>query len=912
MLEPSASRFWQAATLSGLIAPEHLKACWDSVPPEKREPEAIDRRVARQTVQAGLLTLWQAQQLMTGRSTGFKIDRYILLDLIGQGGMGRVYLGRDTKLNRKVALKILSPERMNNARARERFHREAIVGAQLQHEHLVRIYDEGEANGKCYLVMEYIEGKNIGQMIAESGTIPFPVAARLCLQVALGLEHAQRKGLIHRDVNPYHILVTRDGQAKLTDLGLALDLAESDRVTRDGATVGTFDYVSPEQARHSRDVDTRSDIYSLGCSIYHMITGKVPYPCASLPEKLLGHQASEVEPIGSIVPNVPLGLIVVIERMMKKSRDDRYSTPFEVAQALGPFADDSTELAEETIILGGAVSNQGARSTEKTVTNFPVQALPPVPAEIPKTIANPEESSPAKSARDDFDSLGLQVDLGPQPSLTSALSSAKSKGKPKSKEKANPKPKPAEKVDDLSTPNPETEPYSDSGSDSQVKAKVKPKPPRKMVKLPKALRQLVPPLAAGLIIALLAGAFLAYQTWREKAATARREQEKQAEQAATPIIKPDAPPDPSLLPSGPGIAVVASDGTASMEPDLASAVRSAIGSKGYVVLTNKEPLDVPSGTLGNIGGGTLAIRAAKGTRPVLKVEIKERKPFLSTRGDTPLRLEGITIEARYAAPDAKPEPNPVIEVGSHLTLTRCAFRLASKEIPANSRAVVTQGGVVTVKGTSFENFGRAIDMVFYAGTTATFTQSLFVRTIRPKSPEPATPSAVWVRVATGGTAKLQRRLQFDHCTVIDRSFLALRDLAPRSPTKILVNNCAIRADALMTWAAVAVPSTQPMEWSGKQNRYEIRGENWIILAPKDAAETPMAGGPTNLETWNKLVENHEEDSTNTAIKFAGDVENLSEHPEPSTFDVVEEKPDDPQVGADPSEVGPLPAEAPKP
>src|SRR5262249_17233767 len=225
-----------------------LKACWDAIPPEKRvgDQVQIDRRIARQAVHAGLLTLWQAQQLLAGRSTGFKINRYTLIDLIGQGGMGRVYLAKDTRLNRRVALKILSPERVNNPRAIARFQREARVGAQLQHENLVRIYDEGEANGKCYLVMEFIEGKNIGTMIADNGPLPPGLAAKLVRQVALGLEHAQLKGLIHRDVNPYNILVTTEGVAKLTDLGLAIDLAEQQPVTRDGATVGTFDYVSPE------------------------------------------------------------------------------------------------------------------------------------------------------------------------------------------------------------------------------------------------------------------------------------------------------------------------------------------------------------------------------------------------------------------------------------------------------------------------------------------------------------------------------------------------------------------------------------------------------------------------------------------------------------------------------------------
>src|SRR4051795_10790652 len=312
MVDPKASRFWQVALQSGLIDAEALTACFEAIAPEKRVAEQLDRRLARQAVQQGRLTLWQAQQLLSGRATGFKIDRYVLLEMIGQGGMGRVYLARDTRLNRRVALKILSPERMNNPRAIARFQREARVGAQLQHENLVRIYDEGEANGKCYLVMEYIEGKNIGQMIAEGGPIPPVIAARLARQVALGLEHAQRKGLIHRDVNPYNILVTRDGTAKLTDLGLAIDLGENERVTRDGATVGTFDYISPEQARHSHGVDTRSDIYSLGCTLYHMLAGRVPFPSPSLPEKLFSHQASPPEPVTKVVPGIPEGLGAVV------------------------------------------------------------------------------------------------------------------------------------------------------------------------------------------------------------------------------------------------------------------------------------------------------------------------------------------------------------------------------------------------------------------------------------------------------------------------------------------------------------------------------------------------------------------------------------------------------------------------
>ena len=279
------------------------------------------------------MTLWQAQQLLAGRTSGYKVDRYVLLDLLGQGGMGRVYLARDTRLNRRVALKILSPERISNPRAIARFQREARVGAQLQHENLVRMYDFGESNSRHYLVMEYIEGKTIGSLISDQGPMPPATAAALVRQVALGLEHAHRKGLIHRDVNPYNILVTHDGTAKLADLGLAIDLANEDRVTRDGSTVGTFDYVAPEQARNSQSADIRSDIYSLGCTLYHMIAGHVPFPGASLPEKLYSHQTIEPTPLSELAPGLSPALAEVVRRMMRKLPDERYATPLQVAQA---------------------------------------------------------------------------------------------------------------------------------------------------------------------------------------------------------------------------------------------------------------------------------------------------------------------------------------------------------------------------------------------------------------------------------------------------------------------------------------------------------------------------------------------------------------------------------------------------
>ena len=380
MLDPQASRFWQAALQSDLMNAQTLSACWNAIPPEKRDaPEHLDRRLARQAVHAKALTLWQAQQLLAGRTSGFKVDRYVLMDLIGQGGMGRVYLAVDSRLNRRVALKILSPERINNPRAIARFQREARVGAQLQHENLVRIYDFGESSGRYFLVMEHIEGKTIGTLIAEGGPMPPATAVRLVRQVALGLEHAHRKGLIHRDVNPYNILVTHDGTAKLADMGLAIDLAEEDRVTREGATVGTFDYVAPEQARHSHSADIRSDIYSLGCTLYHMISGQVPFPTPSLPEKLFAHQAMEPTPLDKLMPGLSKGLAEVVARMMRKSADDRYATPHLVAQALDLF-ESASNCVEPGKEISGPIRQPVAEPTPQSprfvdeVSQFAAQA----------------------------------------------------------------------------------------------------------------------------------------------------------------------------------------------------------------------------------------------------------------------------------------------------------------------------------------------------------------------------------------------------------------------------------------------------------------------------------------------------------------------------------------------------------
>jgi serine/threonine protein kinase len=422
MLDPRESQFWQTAVKSGLITAAKLEECWRAIPVEKRTADAIDRRLARQCVNSGLITIWQAQQILTGRPHGLRIDRYILQDLIGQGGMGRVFLAKDTRLSRLVALKILSKERMANERAVRRFRREGKVGAQLQHENLVRVYDEGEVGGMPYLVLEYISGRTVLQMINEQGRLPWSMAAELARQVALGLEHLHQKGLLHRDVNPANIMVDRDGTAKLTDLGLAIDLGDEDedRVTRDGATVGTFDYISPEQARNPREIDVRSDIYSLGCSLYHMIAGRVPFPAPSLPEKLLAHQTHPPDPLPSLVPGVPEELDAVVRKMMSKSPGDRYPRPGAVVRALAPYSTRSRPFEDAQTPAAGSLRWNDSAPAPKVAVAAPPGSdaeLPAVRASQPQAPALPSPSG----------SLDFQLDYGPQPSISESLSNARSR-----------------------------------------------------------------------------------------------------------------------------------------------------------------------------------------------------------------------------------------------------------------------------------------------------------------------------------------------------------------------------------------------------------------------------------------------------------------------------------------------------
>jgi serine/threonine protein kinase len=271
------------------------------------------------------------------RFPGFEI-----LELIGKGGMGHIYKARQLHLDRVVALKVIRPELLDNDEIVSRFKREAKSAARLAHPNVVGIYDAGESVGRHFLVMEYIEGDNLATLVLALGALP---AGRVCewgRQAALGLAHIHERNLVHRDIKPENLLVNNDRTlVKILDLGLArLDcsLQRLTRLTQLGVLLGTPAYLSPEQALNPSHVDGRSDIYSLGCTLYHLLTGRLPFGGDGDLAVTARHLGTDPLRVDAVRRDLPRGLAEVIHRMIAKLPASRYQTAAEVAAALAPFA----------------------------------------------------------------------------------------------------------------------------------------------------------------------------------------------------------------------------------------------------------------------------------------------------------------------------------------------------------------------------------------------------------------------------------------------------------------------------------------------------------------------------------------------------------------------------------------------
>jgi len=359
---------------------------------------------AEYLVRSKQLTVWQAEKVLQGKHKGFFLGRYRLLSLLGKGGMSSVYLAEHMVMKRHCALKVLPAKRVNDASYLGRFHREAQAVAALDHPNIVRAYDVDMTTDAGieihFLSMEFVKGKNLLEIVQERGPVPIADGAEMVRQSALGLHHAHVAGLVHRDVKPGNLLYTPTGVIKVLDLGLARFFDDGDHsltVQHDEKVLGTADYISPEQAIDSHKVDARTDIYSLGCTLYFLLSGHPPFNTGSLAQRLVAHQMKPAPPITNDRLDVPAALQAIMEKMMAKKKDQRYQTAQEVADAIAKWQTDSLISSAPEVVA--AVPGEAIAKPVSAVASPPAVQAKPVATSItrPAPASSPQEKKPGGS-----------------------------------------------------------------------------------------------------------------------------------------------------------------------------------------------------------------------------------------------------------------------------------------------------------------------------------------------------------------------------------------------------------------------------------------------------------------------------------------------------------------------------------
>jgi len=334
---------------------------------QTRFPDA--RALARQLLERGWLTSYQVNQLCQGKAGDLVVGPYVLLERLGEGGTGRVFKARHQHMNRIVAVKVIRPELVSDAEVVARFRREVQVVSQLTHPNIVHAYDAGPAGNTYFLVTEYVVGTDLDRLIKQKGRLPVEQACDFLRQALLGLQHIHEQGLVHRDIKPSNLLVTEahgsqpGGVVKILDLGLArlqqpVEGELTGKVTGAVVTMGTLDYMAPEQALDFHSVDIRGDIYSLGCTFYFVLTGQPPFPSGTVTQKLMRHQQSQPPALEQVRREVPPALAATLKRMMAKRPDERFATPLEALQGLPATAPVATLVpAAATLMSAVTVPN---------------------------------------------------------------------------------------------------------------------------------------------------------------------------------------------------------------------------------------------------------------------------------------------------------------------------------------------------------------------------------------------------------------------------------------------------------------------------------------------------------------------------------------------------------------------------
>jgi len=332
---------------TNLLRQEQLHQLVEELSPRIEDPQEL----AKHIVKLGWITLYQAKKLLAGRGSDLILGHYVISDKLGEGGMGKVYKARQLRLSRTVALKVVRPNLIVNEMALKRFQREAKAAAQLAHPNIVRLFDADQVGNRHFLAMEYVEGTDLAKLVHQQGQLPVSMASSFIRQAATGLQHAHDLGIIHRDIKPSNLLVATPnktgkfdsaGVVKVLDMGLARVARQEDdeasALTQDGTVIGTPEYMSPEQAKNSSTVDARSDLYSLGCSFYYLLTGRTPFPNGTTLEKLMQHQMDPPPKIQSIRSDIPDDVARIVHNLLSKKPAERFESGSALATALDSWS----------------------------------------------------------------------------------------------------------------------------------------------------------------------------------------------------------------------------------------------------------------------------------------------------------------------------------------------------------------------------------------------------------------------------------------------------------------------------------------------------------------------------------------------------------------------------------------------
>jgi eukaryotic-like serine/threonine-protein kinase len=363
----SAESFIATLRRSNLVDSGKLSAVLDEAGQSKRDLLSDPIELARFLVEKQTLTEWQADKLLQGKHKGYYLGKYRLLSLLGKGGMSAVYLAEHMVMKRQCAIKVLPSKRVTDSSYLGRFHREAQAVASLNHPNIVRAYDvDHQMDGETeihFLVMEYVDGLSLQDLVARHGVCSFSDAVDYVRQAALGLDHAHHMGMVHRDIKPGNLLVDSKGVVRVLDLGLAMFFNEDEgdkalTIQHDEKVLGTADYLAPEQAVDSHLVDARADQYSLGCTLYYLLTGHPPFTEGTLTQRLLAHQMKEPPAVERERPGCPSSLVAIVRKLMAKKADDRYPSAKAAADAMTAWLEanaDADWQSHHSLTLPGSV-----------------------------------------------------------------------------------------------------------------------------------------------------------------------------------------------------------------------------------------------------------------------------------------------------------------------------------------------------------------------------------------------------------------------------------------------------------------------------------------------------------------------------------------------------------------------------